>query len=144
MGCIFNAKAGKRIMTASEKGLEIGKCFNDFLREKKQIPHATAKVGSPRLQGWLCGFLQAYVNIMEFDDAASHTFKSAVSVTMFDGTLIGQQMGLDILIDTQRILREGPTPGYNQLFFEFMEKGKSDGRSFFSDSNHELLLYTLL
>tara|TARA_R110002072_G_scaffold132697_1_gene272910 strand:+ start:235 stop:630 length:396 start_codon:yes stop_codon:yes gene_type:complete len=131
-------------MSAINRGLKIGKQLNDFLREKKLIPHGKAIFGSPRLQRWLCGFIQAYCELLKLDEAETHGFKSAVCVTMFDGTLIGQQMGLDVLIDTQRVLVEGSTGEYNELFFEFMKIGTADAKPHSEDADNSLLIYSLL
>lgn len=131
-------------MTAINRGLEIGKQLNDFLREKKLVPHGKAILGSPRLQGWLCGFMQEYCELLQLNEAETHGFKSGLCVTMFDGTLIGQQMGLDVLIDMQRILREGPTAGYNELFFEFMPKGVADAKEHINNEAHPLTVYSLI
>lgn len=129
---------------ASEKGLEIGKLLNEFLREKKQIPHATPKIFNPRFQGWLNGFVSGVAEACELDEKVEHTLRSAVHVTTFDGSSTGQRMGLDTLSERQRILAEGPSLGYNSIYFEFTEKGKADGLTFASNPNYELLVYKLL
>lgn len=131
-------------MNASEKGLEIGKRFNDLLREKKQIPHPTPIIFNPRIQGWLSGFVSGITQASGLDEEEEHAMRSAVHVTMFDGSSTGQRMGLDTLSERQRILAEGPTLGYNAIFFEFTEKGKADGIAYLKNSDHELLLYSLL
>lgn len=131
-------------MNPSNKGLEIGKLFNDFLREKKQIPHATPIIFNPRLQGWLNGFTTGLAEAMELSEEDSHTLTSAIYINMFDGTSTGQRMGLDTLSERQRIMSTGPTLGYNAIYFEFIEKGKVDGKAYFQDAEHSLLLYTLL
>ncbi len=131
-------------MKPSEKGLAIGKQFNDFLREKKQIPHATPIIFNPRIQGWLNGFCDGFSEAMNLNEADSHALRSAVYVNMFDGTSTGQRMGLDALSERQRILSAGPTIGYNAIYFEFTEKGKADGNAFSENPNHTLLLYSLL
>ena len=128
----------------SEKGLEIGKLLNDFLIEKKQIPHPTPKIFNPRIQGWLNGFVSGICAELGFDDKQEHTMRSAVHVTMFDGSSTGQRMGLDTLSERQRILSEGPSLGYNAIYFEFTEKGKADGIAYTSNQVHELFIYTLL
>ncbi|MGB0917554.1 MAG: hypothetical protein ACPGU4_08190 [Flavobacteriales bacterium] len=131
-------------MTPSEKGLEIGKLFNEFLREKKQIPHATPKIFNPRIQGWLNGFCDGIAEASELNEDDAHALRSAVYINMFDGSNTGQRMGLDTLSERQRILSTGPTLGYNAIFFEFAEKGKADGITFAQNPEHELLLYSLL
>jgi hypothetical protein len=131
-------------MSPSEKGLEIGKLFNDFLREKKQIPHATPIIFNPRIQGWLNGFCDGFSEAMNLNEADSHALRSAIYVNMFDGTSTGQRMGLDALSERQRILQTGPTLGYNAIYFEYSEKGVADGKSYEADSGHELLIYSLL
>lgn len=128
----------------SEKGLEIGKILNDFLREKKQIPHPTPIIFNPRIQGWLSGFVSGIAEANELDEKDEHTLRSAVHVTMFDGSSTGQRMGLDTLAERQRILSTGPTMGYNTIFFDFTEKGKEDGIAYSSNQEHELLIYSLL
>lgn len=131
-------------MNPSESGLEIGKMFNDFLREKKQIPHATPKIFNPRIQGWLNGFTTGLAEQNQLNETDTHSFLSAVYINMFDGSLTGQRMGLDTLSERQRILSTGPTMGYNAIFFEFTEKGKEDAVQFTANKNHSLLLYSLL
>jgi hypothetical protein len=128
----------------SAKGLEIGKLLNDFLREKKQIPHPTPIIFNPRIQGWLNGFVSGVAEACELDEKDEHTLRSAVHVTMFDGSSTGQRMGLDTLSERQRILGEGPSLGYNSIYFEFTKKGKVDGLTFAANSKHKLLVYTLL
>lgn len=131
-------------MTPSDKGLEIGRLFNEFLREKKQIPHATPIIFNPRLQGWLNGFCNGISEGMELNESDAHSLRSAVYVTMFDGTSTGQRMGLDALSERMRIINTGPTMGYNSIFFEFTEKGLADGIAYAENPEHSLLLYTLL
>lgn len=131
-------------MNPSDSGLEIGKMLNNFLREKKQIPHATPKIFNPRIQGWLNGFATGLAEQYELNETDTHSFLSAVYINMFDGTSTGQRMGLDTLSERQRILSTGPTMGYNAIFFEFTEKGKEDAKQFTSNKNHSLLLYSLL
>lgn len=128
----------------SATGLTIGKLLNSFLREKKQIPHPTPIIFNPRIQGWLNGFVTGLAQAYNLDEKDEHTLRSAIHVTMFDGSSTGQRMGLDTLSERQRILTEGPSLGYNSIYFEFTEKGKADGVAFAADSNHELLLYSLL
>jgi hypothetical protein len=129
-------------MEVAEKGLEIGKHFNDFPREKKQIPHATPIIFNSRLQGWLTGFADGYAEVLGLDENDSHTLRSAIY--MFDGTSTGQRMGLDTLSERQRILITGPTLGYNAIYFEFIEKGKTEAKAYSKNADYPLLLYTLL
>ena len=131
-------------MTATDRGLAVGKQFNEFLREKKQIPHATPNIFNPRIQGWLNGFTTGFAEASGFDENDTHAFLSAVYINMFDGTSTGQRMGLDALSERQRIMQAGPTLGYNAIYFEFIEKGKVDGKVYFSNTDYSLLLYTLL
>lgn len=131
-------------MTPSDKGLDVGKLFNGFLREKKQIPHVTPMLFNPRIQGWLNGFCNGLAEAMELNESDAHSLRSAVYVTMFDGTSTGQRMGLDALSERMRILAEGPTLGYNSIYFEFTEKGVTDGKAYAENPEHSLLLYTLL
>lgn len=131
-------------MTPADKGLEIGKRFNNFLREKKQIPHATPNIFNPRIQGWLTGFTDGYAEVLELNENDAHTLRSAIYINMFDGTSTGQRMGLDTLSERQRIMQAGPTLGYNAIYFEFIEKGKVDGKAYFNNKEHSLLLHTLL
>ena len=131
-------------MNPSEKGLEIGKFLNDFLREKKQIPHATPIIFNPRIQGWLNGFATGYTEDLELNETDSQSVISAIYVTTFDGTSTGQRMGLDLLSERQRILNTGATLGYNAIYFEFTEKGKVDAKFYAANENHTLLLYSLL
>jgi len=131
-------------MNVADKGLEIGKRFNDFLREKKQIPHATPIIFNPRLQGWLTGFCDCYAEVLGLDENDAHTLRSAIYINMFDGTSTGQRMGLDALSERQRILSTGPTLGYNAIYFEFIEKGKADAKEYSKNADYPLLLYTLL
>ena len=131
-------------MNPSDKGLEIGTFLNAFLREKKQIPHATPIIFNPRIQGCLNGFCDGFAEAMQMSEADTHALRSAIYVNMFDGTSTGQRMGLDALSERQRILNAGPTLGYNAIYFEFTEKGKADGNAFSENPNHTLLLYSLL
>lgn len=131
-------------MTPADKGLELGNLFNVFLREKKQIPHATPILFNPRMQGWLNGFCDGFAEAMKLSANDAHTLRSAVYVTMFDGTSTGQRMGLDALSERERIMRAGPSIGYNAIYFEFTEKGRLDGLTYLSDPEHQLLLYSLL
>ena len=107
-------------MNPSEKGLELGTFLNNFLREKKQIPHATPIIFNPRLQGWLTGFADGYAEVLELNEDDAHTLRSAIYINMFDGTSTGQRMGLDTLSERQRIIQTGPTMGYNTIYFNFI------------------------
>ena len=131
-------------MTATDRGLAIGKQLNDFLRNKKQIPHATPIIFNPRIQGWLNGLCDGLSEALNLNEADSHALRSAIYVNMFDGTSTGQRMGLDALSERQRILNVGPTLGYNAIYFEYSEKGVDDGKAFALNPNHTLLLYSLL
>ena len=131
-------------MKPSEKGLELGTFLNNFLREKKQIPHATPNIFNPRIQGWLTGFTNGYAELLNLNESDTQTLINAIYVNMFDGTSTGQRMGLDTLSERQRILQTGPTIGYNAIYFDFIEKGKADAKPHFADADNSLLLYTLL
>lgn len=109
-------------MNVADKGLDIGKRFNDFLREKEQIPHAKPIIFNPRLQGWLTGFCDGYAEVLGLEEADTHTFRSAIYINMFDGTSTGQRMGLDTLSERQRILTTGPTLGYNAIILSLFKK----------------------
>ena len=131
-------------MNPSEKGLELGTFLNNFLRDKKQIPHATPNIFNPRLQGWLTGFADGYAEALELNEDDAHTLRSAIYINMFDGTSTGQRMGLDTLSERQRILNTGPTMGYNIIYFDFIEKGKADAKEHAKDSDYSLLVFMLI
>ena len=104
--------------SASSKGAFL----NQFLRDCKQIPHPTPILASPRVQGSFAGYAQALAD--RSDDP--ETYLREFYVTSMDGTSMGQAFGLDMLISKGRLANEGPTLGYNTIYFEFFEKGKSE------------------
>ncbi len=104
-------------------GAHAGIKLNALLRELKQIPSPKPILGSPRVQGWLAGWAIAFTEDLE--DAEAQAEKASFFVTAFDGTSMGEAFGLDMLINSNRILQAGPSVGYNAIFFEFVEKGKA-------------------
>ena len=107
------------LMKAKAFGIQL----NTLLRELKQIPSPKPILGSPRVQGWLTGVALALIDGMP--EAEAQAAKAEFYVTAFDGTSMGQAFGLDMVINSTRIVREGPTMGYNAIYHEFIERGKA-------------------
>ncbi len=90
-------------------------------------------MGSPRVQGWISGFAEA----LSKGAPDPEVFIREFYVIAMDGTSMGQAFGLDMAISKQRIRKEGPTLGYNTIYFEFFEKGKAE--SAITDLNESTL-----
>lgn len=96
--------------------------LNQLLRDCKQVPHPTPILGSPRIQGWIAGYAQALANQVADPEIYIREFY----VIAMDGTSMGQAFGIDMAISKQRIDKEGPTLGYNSVYFEFYTKGQNE------------------
>lgn len=124
-------------MSQTSNAAAVGQAINQFLRDCKQIPHPTPIMGSPRVQGWIAGFADAHSE----DAEDAELYVREFYVTAMDGTSMGQAFGLDMAISKQRIAKDGPSLGYNTIYFEFFEKGRSEHKA--SDIS-ETTLFELL
>lgn len=106
---------------------ELGQMVNGLLREKKQIPHPTPRLVSPKVQGWLAGIVASNCDDMEESD--KHAFTVECYTVAFDGVNMGQQFGLDMILSSKRILSEGPVNDYNIIFKEYYVIGKTEEAS---------------
>lgn len=100
-----------------------------FLRrelEKAGVANVlTPRLVNPRSQGWVRGFVLGLGDALSLDDASRYTLEATVYVTLFEGTPMGEQLGLEALM----MARHGsqlPMPGWD----ENLALGKACGESF--------------
>jgi hypothetical protein len=55
------------------------------------------KVVNPRTQGWIAGFLEAVAAGVGLDASARYTLEARVWVTFYEGTPMGEQLGLEAM-----------------------------------------------
>jgi len=55
------------------------------------------KVVNPRTQGWIAGFLEAVSAGAGLDPSARYTLEARVWVTFYEGTPMGEQLGLEAM-----------------------------------------------
>lgn len=120
---IWNAITERKSYYCAMRAKQLGLQLNTLLRDLKQIPRPKPILGSPRVQGWLTGVAMTLVDGMP--EAEAQAAKAEFYVTAFDGTSMGQAFGLDMVINSTRIMQAGPTVGYNAIYHEFIEKGKT-------------------
>jgi len=58
---------------------------------------------NPRTQGWIAGFLEAVSIAMGLDDAARYSFEARVYVSFYEGSPMGEQLGLEALVTSKQI-----------------------------------------
>lgn len=60
-------------------------------------------VVNPRTQGWIAGFLEAVAAALSLDPAARYSLEARVWVTFYEGTPMGEQLGLEALAMSKQI-----------------------------------------
>jgi hypothetical protein len=60
-------------------------------------------VVNPRTQGWIAGFLEAVSTAFELDPSARYTLEARVYVSFYEGTPMGEQLGLEALAMSKRL-----------------------------------------
>lgn len=60
-------------------------------------------VVNPRTQGWIAGFLEAVSTGMGLDDAARYSFEARVYVSFYEGSPMGEQLGLEALAMSKQL-----------------------------------------
>ena len=60
-------------------------------------------VVNPRTQGWIAGFLEAVAAALGLDDAARYSFEARVYVSFYEGTPMGEQLGLEALAMSKQL-----------------------------------------
>jgi hypothetical protein len=60
-------------------------------------------VVNPRTQGWIAGFLDAVASGLSLEPAARYTLEARVYVTFYEGSPMGEQLGLEALAMSKQI-----------------------------------------
>jgi hypothetical protein len=60
-------------------------------------------VVNPRTQGWIAGFLEAVSSALGLDDAARYSFEARVYVSFYEGSPMGEQLGLEALVMSKQV-----------------------------------------
>ncbi len=62
----------------------------------------TPRLVNPRSQGWVYGFVRVLGDALDLPPDARYTLEARLYVTLFDGTPMGEQLGLEALMMAQR------------------------------------------
>src|SRR3954467_4872551 len=60
-------------------------------------------VVNPRTQGWIAGFLEAVSAALGLDASARYSFEARVYVSFYEGTPMGEQLGLEALATSKQV-----------------------------------------
>ena len=80
-------------------------------------------VVNPRTQGWIAGFLEAVSAALGLDEAARYSFEARVYVSFYEGSPMGEQLGLEALVMSKQV---HSMPGAKGLL-EQWERHRADG-----------------
>lgn len=112
----------------------IGREAAHFLRRELErmgvAGELTPKIGNPRMQGWIYGFALALGDALALSESEKYTLQAMLYVKLFEGTLMGEQLGLESLIMAQRT---ESMPGAKGMLVEFragVSEGGEAGRCF--------------
>jgi hypothetical protein len=84
------------------------------------------RVVNPRAQGWLAGFVGALAAGLGLDAAKTYELEARIYVSLFEGTPMGEQLGLEALQMAKFFaLAPNPPPGWH----EYGERGAEGGRN---------------
>src|SRR5437868_7412780 len=81
------------------------------------------KVVNPRTQGWIAGFLEAVAAGFGLDPSARYTLEARVWVTFYEGTPMGEQLGLEAMSMAKQL---ASMPGARGLQADW-ERHREDG-----------------
>src|SRR3954462_15906060 len=70
-------------------------------------------VVNPRTQGWIAGFLEAVSAGFGLDASARYTLEARVYVSFYEGTPMGEQLGMEALSIARQLQA---TPGAKSLY----------------------------
>jgi hypothetical protein len=90
----------------------------------------TPRLVNPRTQGWVYGFARALGEALGLSASDRYTLEARLYVTLFDGTPMGEQLGLEALAMAQ--LMAGMTGAKAMMpdWQSFMSQGTEAGRCF--------------
>ncbi|HYV48786.1 MAG TPA: hypothetical protein VFA20_28200 [Myxococcaceae bacterium] len=60
-------------------------------------------VVNPRTQGWIAGFLEAVSAALGLDASARYSFEARVYVSFYEGSPMGEQLGLEALAMSRQL-----------------------------------------
>ncbi len=87
-------------------------------------------VVNPRSQGWIAGFLEAVAAGFELDPAARYSLEARVYVSFYEGTPMGEQLGLEALAMSKQL---HAMPGFQGALADwerYREEGARAGASY--------------
>jgi len=107
--------------------LALGEDVSRWLRNQLQRAGLAGSLApiviNPRTQGWIAGFLEAVSAAFGLDPAARYSFEARVYVSFYEGTPMGEQLGLEALTMAKQIRS---MPGAKGLL-EQWERHQADG-----------------
>jgi hypothetical protein len=71
------------------------------------------RVVNPRAQGWLAGFVLALGRAHQLDAAAQYELEARIYVALFDGTPMGEQLGLEALAMAKQLSVRAMMPDWD-------------------------------
>ncbi len=86
---------------------ELAELAKDWLR--REVARAglagtlAPRLVNPRAQGWIAGFVEALGAAFELDAAKQYELEARLYVSLFDGTTMGEQLGLEALAMAKQI-----------------------------------------
>ena len=83
---------------------------------------------NPRTQGWLSGFVAAIGEELGLDAAKRYELEARLFVSLFDGTPMGEQLGLEAL-QMAKLAQSGPKAMFPD-WDEYFARGGAVGRHF--------------
>jgi hypothetical protein len=91
----------------------------------------SVRIVNPRAQGWLAGFVAAVGDALSLDDAKRYELEARLYVSLFEGTPMGEQLGLEALQMAKQI-RNLPGASGSMLadWDEQHARGSEGGRHF--------------
>jgi len=90
----------------------------------------TPRLVNPRTQGWVYGFARALGEALGLSPADRYTLEARLYVTLFDGTPMGEQLGLEALSMAQLMAGMAGAKAMMPDWQAFMSQGAEAGRCF--------------
>jgi hypothetical protein len=106
-------------------GLEAAHFLRRELERVGVAGQLTPRLVNPRSQGWIYGFVRALGDALELPADERYTLEARLDITLFEGTPMGEQLGLEALMMAQRT-GSSVLPGWRAFF----ELGRESGRLF--------------
>jgi hypothetical protein len=85
----------------------------------------TPRLVNPRAQGWVNGFVLGLGDALELPSDKRYTLEATLYVTLFDGTPMGQQLGLEALMMARHPMTAA-LPGWD----DNVARGRACGEAF--------------